>query len=231
MAADDLVVGGMAPLTTIDYPGRLAAVLFCQGCPWRCPYCHNPHLLKRQAEHPVAWGDIRAFLRKRRGFLDAVVVSGGEPLLQAAVVDAVAGIKAMGFSVALHTGGSHPARLRHLLPHLDWVGFDAKTAFDAYAGVTGIAGNGEKASRSLAEVQAAGVAYEVRTTVDERLVSRDDLLRLADDLAGRGVRTWALQECRESKAPGRFPGTVLLDDGPFLERLAGRFDGFTVRRA
>ena len=101
MAADDLVVGGMAP-PTIDDPGRLAAV----------------------------------------------VVSGGEPLLQAAVVDAVAGIKAMGFSVALHTGGSHPARLRHLLPHLDWEGFDAKTAFDAYAGITGIAGNGEKASRS-----------------------------------------------------------------------------------
>lgn len=231
MAAGDLVVGGMAPLTTVDYPGRLAAVLFCQGCPWRCPYCHNPHLLKRQAAHPVPWDDVRAFLGKRRGFLDAVVISGGEPLLQPAIIDAAVSIKAMGFAVALHTGGSHPARLRQLLPNLDWVGFDAKTAFDAYTGVTGIPGSGEKASRSLAEVMAAGIAYEVRTTVDERLVSRDSLLRLADDLATRQTKTWILQECREGDAADRLPGMALLDDGAFLGRLAGRFDSFTVRRA
>jgi pyruvate formate lyase activating enzyme len=231
MAAHDLVVGGMAPLTTVDYPGRLAAVLFCQGCPWRCPYCHNPHLLGKKAERPVPWGDIRAFLKKRRGFLDAVVISGGEPLLQAAIIDAVTAIKAMGFAVALHTGGSHPARLRQLLPNLDWVGFDAKTAFGAYAGVTGIAASGEAAALSLAEVAAAGIAYEVRTTVDETLVSRDDLLRLADDLASRQVRTWTLQECREAEIAGRLPGIALLDDSAFLERLACRFDSFTVRRA
>ncbi|MBE0533462.1 MAG: anaerobic ribonucleoside-triphosphate reductase activating protein [Rhodospirillales bacterium] len=231
MAADDLVVGGMAPLTTVDYPGRLAAVLFCQGCPWRCPYCHNPHLLGRQAEHPVPWDDVRAFLGKRWGFLDAVVISGGEPLLQSAIIDAVAAIKDMGFAVALHTGGGHPDRLRQLMPNLDWVGFDAKTAFDAYAGVTGIAASGEAAALSLAEVVAAGIDYEVRTTVDETLVSRDDLLRLADDLASRQVQTWTLQECRETEIANRLPEIALLDDGAFLERLAGRFDGFTVRRA
>jgi pyruvate formate lyase activating enzyme len=180
----------------------------------------------------MPWDEVVAFLDKRRGFLDAVVFSGGEPLFQEAVVVAAAEIKGMGFAVALHTGGGPRERLERLLPHLDWVGFDAKTAFDAYAAVTGVAGSGEFAARSLAEIQAAGIDYEVRTTVDERVIGRDDLLRLADDLAARRVRTWILQECRE-------PGTLcprsdrgaIFDDRAFLGRLAERVGQFGVRRA
>ncbi|MBI3069525.1 MAG: 4Fe-4S cluster-binding domain-containing protein, partial [Betaproteobacteria bacterium] len=78
-ARERLRVGGLVPLTTTDYPGRLAAVVFCQGCPWRCGYCHNPHLLPARRTAPIAWHAVRDFLERRRGLLDAVVFSGGEP--------------------------------------------------------------------------------------------------------------------------------------------------------
>ena len=84
-----LRVGGLVPLSTTDYPDHLSAVVFCQGCPWRCAYCHNPHLLPRRSDSEIAWPDVLAFLDRRRGLLDAVVFSGGEPTLQRALPDAM----------------------------------------------------------------------------------------------------------------------------------------------
>lgn len=234
MAADDLVVGGLTPFTTIDVPGRLSAVVFCQGCPWRCGYCHNPHLASRQTARPVPWSAVRGLLERRQGFLEAVAFSGGEPLLQAAIQDAVIEVKAMGFKAALHTGGMNPRRFGRLLPYLDWIGFDVKTRFDDYARVTGTIGSGEATRESLGLLLAAGTAHEVRTTVDGRLPSRDDLRGMAEDLAALGVKTWTLQECREPSghgvpAPG--PGADILDDTTFVAGLAARFERFQVRRA
>jgi anaerobic ribonucleoside-triphosphate reductase activating protein len=80
-----LRVGGLVPLTTLDFPDQLACVLFCQGCGWRCRYCHNPQLIPARGEQEKSWDDILAFLRQRVGLLDAVVFSGGEPTLLAAV--------------------------------------------------------------------------------------------------------------------------------------------------
>ncbi|HEX6005079.1 MAG TPA: radical SAM protein, partial [Burkholderiales bacterium] len=78
-------MGGLVALSTTDYPDHLAAVVFGQGCPWRCGYCHNPHLLPKRGVARIAWRDVLAFLERRRGLLDAVVFSGGEPTLQAAL--------------------------------------------------------------------------------------------------------------------------------------------------
>src|SRR5689334_15533531 len=111
-----LRIGGLTPLSTTDYPGQLAAVVFCQGCPWRCSYCHNPHLLSARAKHALGWDDVAAFLSRRRGLLDAVVFSGGEPLAQAALPDAMRQTKAMGYRIGLHTGGAYPPRLVAVLP-------------------------------------------------------------------------------------------------------------------
>lgn len=230
MAAGDLVVGGLTPFTTLDVPGRLAAVVFCQGCPWRCTYCHNRHLLARRTALPIPWPDIRAFLEGRRGFLDAVAFSGGEPLAQAAVHDAVVEVKSLGFLAALHTGGAHPKRFARLLPHLDWVGFDAKAPFDAYAAVTGVPRSGGPARESLKRLLASGVGHEVRTTVDGRMPDRDGLLRMADELAALGVGTWILQEGRTTAGAGPSAGSSLLDDGRLMAALARSFETFALRR-
>ncbi len=154
------------PFTTIDYPGALAAVLFCQGCPWRCLYCHNRHLLAQEGAAPVSWQEALALLERRRDLLDAVVFSGGEATLQAALPDAMRVVRAMGFRVGLHTAGPYPQRLRQCLPLLDWVGMDLKAPFDEYERITGIAGSGAAAEESAALLRQSGVAHQFRTTLD-----------------------------------------------------------------
>jgi pyruvate formate lyase activating enzyme len=191
-----LRVGGFVPFTSTDYPGALAAVVFCQGCPWRCGYCHNPHLIPARRDDEREFARILDWLGTRRGLLDAVVFSGGEPTAQAELADAIAAVRALGFRIGLHTGGANPRRLKQVLPRVDWVGIDVKAPPDEYASLTGVAGSGVAALASLDLVLGAGVAHEVRTTVHPLLTPPDTLLRLARELAGRGVARWVLQPFR-----------------------------------
>ena len=130
-----LRVGGFLPLTTIDFPGRLAAVVFCQGCPWRCSYCHNPQLIPAGAEAERPWQAVLDFLERRRGLLDGVVFSGGEPTLQGpALAHLAAAARKMGFSVGLHTNGIFPRVIEDLLDRgiLDMISLDIKTTWEHY---------------------------------------------------------------------------------------------------
>lgn len=191
-----LRVGGFIPLTTVDYPGELAAVVFCQGCPWRCRYCHNGHLLPGRAPDPVPWVEILAFLERRRGLLDGVVFSGGEPTLQSALGPAMAQVRGLGFKVALHTAGIYPARLRPLLPLLDWVGLDIKALPADYPAITGVPDSGRRAWESLSILLAAGVSLQVRTTVLPGPDSPRELAPLQERLRALGVRDHRIQSCR-----------------------------------
>jgi pyruvate formate lyase activating enzyme len=198
-----VIVGGIAPFTTTDFPGRLAAVLFLQGCPWRCGYCHNPHLVparrdpeENSREH--AWDDVLAFLRSRRGLLDGVVFSGGEPTAQPGLADAMRVVRSLGFAIGLHTGGAYPRRLASVLPLVDWVGFDAKAPAARYGDVTGVEGSGAAAGESLELLRASEVPFEVRTTVHPALTPPGALLALADELASHDLREWVLQPFRPS---------------------------------
>lgn len=161
-----LEIGGLLPFTTIDYPGKLAAVLFCQGCPWRCGYCHNRHLIPVMSGAAVPWPEVTALLESRCGLLDAVVFSGGEPTMQEMLPEAVRAIRHMGFKVGLHTAGPYPERLRECLPLLDWVGMDLKAPFNEYERITGIPGSGEAARKSVELLRRSGVPHQFRTTLD-----------------------------------------------------------------
>lgn len=221
----NLRVGGLTALSATDYPGCLSAVVFCQGCPWRCAYCHNPHLLPRHGEHRLAWLDVMAFLERRRGLLDAVVFSGGEPTLQAALPNAMRAVRNMGFKIGLHTAGIYPARLRRLLPLVDWVGLDIKAPFNDYPKTTGVRGSGERALQSLKMVIASGVAHEFRTTVSAGLLAHFESPEFARTLADLGVRNYVLQECRgmHAASPG-IPGDV-------SRKLSRMFSTFCLRHA
>ncbi|MEW6415673.1 MAG: anaerobic ribonucleoside-triphosphate reductase activating protein [Pseudomonadota bacterium] len=191
-----LRVGGLTPLSAGDWPGMLAAVVWCQGCPWRCGYCHNPHLIPARGDSEIRWDDVLDFLDRRRGLLDGVVFSGGEPTAQDALASAMRDVRSLGFSVGLHTGGAYPRRLAEVLPLVNWVGLDAKAPFDDYARVTGVEGSGARARASLDILLAAGVPHEIRTTVHPALLADADVVDLARTLADRGVKRHVLQPFR-----------------------------------
>jgi pyruvate formate lyase activating enzyme len=194
--ATSLKVGGLTRLSTCDWPGQLAATVFCQGCAWDCPYCHNPGLRPSQGDQLVSWSSILDFLAGRRGLLDAVVFSGGEPTLQSALFNAVEDVRKLGFRVGLHTAGIVPERFVQLLPVLDWVGFDVKASFADYAHVTGVERSGDKALASLRSLLASDVPYEVRTTVHPAPLSLDDMHKLKGELLSIGVTHYVIQYFR-----------------------------------
>lgn len=191
-----LRVGGLERFSLVDWPGRMVATVFLQGCAWRCRYCHNPDLLAFESRVGApAWEDVLGFLRRRRGLLDGVVFSGGEPTLQPVLVDAVGAVRDLGFRVGLHTGGVKPDRFARLLPSLDWVGFDVKAPFSRYAAVVGRA-DGEVAEASLRLLLASGVAHEIRTTWHPAVLTDADLVVMAETLRALGVRRWVVQRFR-----------------------------------
>ena len=191
-----LNIGGFIPFTTVDFPGHLAAVVFCQGCPWRCRYCHNPHL-QPFCKGKLAWEDVLARLNERRGFLEGVVFSGGEPTAQAGLLEAIRASREIGFKIGLHTAGIFPGRLAEVLPELDWVGFDVKAPFDArYDKVTGREDSFAASAESLRLLLASGVPYELRTTVHPKLLAESDLEYLAASLVSLGAGPTKIQPFR-----------------------------------
>lgn len=158
-----LRVGGLTRLSASDYPDRLAAVVYCQGCAWRCTYCHNPHLLPCSSMKSIPWQEILRFLNRRRGLLDAVVFSGGEPTLQPGLAEAMREVKAMGYLVGLHTAGIVPRMLQRVLALADWVAMDLKAPFEEHEKVTRVAGSGRRMRESMALILASGVACRFHT--------------------------------------------------------------------
>ncbi len=189
-------IGGLTPLTATDFPGCLSAVVFCQGCPWRCDYCQNPHLIDPDASGGPEWKQIIAFLERRKGLIDAVVFSGGEPTLQRGLADALKTIREMGFRTGLHTSGAYPERLADALPHLDWVGMDVKAPFETYEAITHVPKSGAKARRSVESILASDVECEFRTTIHPIKTGKREIERMAGELAVLGAGHYKVQSFR-----------------------------------
>ncbi len=189
-----LKVGGVVPFTATDYPGQLSAVIFVQGCPWRCGYCHNPHLQSRPDVTPVEWSSTLDLLKRRVGLIDAVVFSGGEPTIDPALSAAMNDVRELGFKVGLHTAGIYPGRLAEVLPNVDWVGLDIKAPFSRYDRITCVEGSGRQALMALEAVLASGCEHEIRTTIHPTLLDESDIIELAETLARMGVKNYVLQK-------------------------------------
>ncbi|WP_372964463.1 anaerobic ribonucleoside-triphosphate reductase activating protein [Marinobacter sp.] len=200
MNADNLVIGGMAAFSTVDYPQHLAATLFLQGCPWRCHYCHNPHLipLRDQGEN-ITWGQVWQHILKRRGLLQAVVFSGGEPTIQKALLPALQQTRALGFRTGLHTGAPHMALLQPLLPHLDWVGLDIKALPSDYELITTSRYSGPESWAAIKALQEAEVDFECRITWHGALQSAEQVIAVGRRLVYCGVRHFAVQLARSDQ--------------------------------
>lgn len=228
-----LKVGGVTSFSATDYPGKLAAVVFVQGCPWRCGYCHNPHLQARTGHSPLPWSAVLALLKRRVGLIDAVVFSGGEPTMDPALLDAMRAVRALGFGVGLHSAGMYPRRLAEVLPLVDWVGLDVKASWQGYDAITGVADSAHQVRVGAELVLASGIAYECRTTVHPALHTETDILALAQGLQAMGVRHYVLQVFRATGCGDARLTTVSSLGYPgaeLLAQIAPLFDSFSLRQ-
>jgi len=229
--SEAVLVGGFTPLTTIDYPGELSAVVFLQGCSWRCGYCQNSDLIPRQTDHGIPWSKIISLLEKRKGLLDAVVFSGGEPTLQSSLLSAIQQVRSMGYKIGLHTAGIYPDRLQKILPFVDWVGFDIKSTISDYDKITSVKNSGERAWKSAQLLLNSGVDYEFRTTVHADMLSKKQLQDLSTELQQLGVKHYVIQACVTNRCLDKNRRQVLttMPDENFIHNLGESFSSFNYR--
>ena len=175
-----MVIAGLQKMTLLDYPGKVACTVFLQGCNFRCPFCHNRDLLDTAPE-AIGREELLAFLNKRKGLLDAVCISGGEPTLQPDLEPLMREIKALGYAVKLDTNGSRPAVLKHLVAQglLNYVAMDVKNSPAQYANTIGMDTPAPDAmEESLSFLLSNAVDYELRTTVVAELHSEQSVEEL-----------------------------------------------------
>ena len=228
-----LTVAGLVPFTTIDYPGKLAAVIFLQGCPLRCPFCHNQVLRIEGTPTDITMPEIDDFLKKRKHLLDGIVLSGGEPLKHKEVKELIAKIKEMNYLIGIHTSGVYTEHFKMVLPLIDWVGLDIKAPWDKYDLLTGIQGMAKPVQDTLQLLVTSGKEYECRTTCDPRYLTKEDILKIAKDLAEQGVKTYYLQKYRTFDGDVNPPDETAINsfftDNAFLDRLRMLIPNFGIR--
>ncbi len=193
-------IAGLQKLTLLDFPGKVACTVFTAGCNFRCPFCQNASLvLPERFGVPVGEEELLSFLRRRRGILDGVAITGGEPMLHADLPELLAKIRELGFLVKLDTNGSYPDRLGHVIDEglVDYVAMDIKNAPSLYAATAGLhALDISAVDRSRSLLLEGRVPYEFRTTVVRGLHTRESLLEAAEWIAGASA--WFLQQYRSS---------------------------------
>ena len=186
-------IAGLQKTTLLDYPGKVACTVFLPGCNFRCPFCHNGELLDGPVPPLMDDAELLSFLKTRRGILDAVCISGGEPTLHPGLEDLLRAIKSMGFLTKLDTNGTHPALLKHLVASglLDYVAMDIKNSPARYAETCGLDTMDLSAiEESIRVLLTDGVDYEFRTTVVDRLHGETSIREMGEwvnSLAG-GVK-------------------------------------------
>jgi len=181
-----MIISGLQKMTLLDYPGKVACTVFLQGCNFRCPFCHNSDLLSIQGHQAMSEKAFLSFLNKRRGLLDAVCVSGGEPTLNPALPQLLAKIHALGFSVKLDTNGSRPDMLAQLIGEglVDYVAMDVKNSPDLYPQTCGLAQmDFSPIEESLRLLIDGHTQYELRTTVCQQLHDAASMQRMGEWLA------------------------------------------------
>lgn len=216
-----MYIGGLQKLAMVDYPGKLAATVFTGGCNLRCPFCHNALLVTRLQETPALEEKaVLDFLASRRGLLDGVVLSGGEPLLQPGAADFLAKVREMGFAVKLDTNGCFPKILANILDRglVDYVAMDIKNSPEKYPETVGIPGfDTAPVEESVRLLAGSGVDHEFRTTLVREFHTAEDLTAIgrwlprnaryflqafvdSGNLIGQGYHGFAAQEMRDLAA-------------------------------
>lgn len=178
---------GVEKLSLVDFDHHMSAVLFFPGCNFRCPFCHNSELvIHPERTTPIPFEEILAFLRKRIGLLDAVVVTGGEPTLMPDLIDKISAIKEIGYKVKLDSNGSHPEVIKKLveLNLIDYIAMDIKSSLRTYPHITAVNLNFDRIKESVQYIMNCGIDYEFRTTLIAEYHTEEDIKEMAKELKG-----------------------------------------------
>ncbi|EMS78363.1 MULTISPECIES: anaerobic ribonucleoside-triphosphate reductase activating protein [Desulfotignum] len=190
-------IGGFQKNSLIDFPGTISCVVFTMGCNFICPYCHNPELAAGPANGTgrLDTTDIFSFLTARKGLVDGVVITGGEPCLQKNLMDFIQQIKQMGLAVKLDTNGSRPAVLSRLLDRslVDYVAMDIKTGADKYPDIMKPSADMDSVSQSMGLIMDFAPAYEFRTTCVRPFINAQIMEQIAGQI--KGAKKYVLQKC------------------------------------
>lgn len=228
-----MVLGGLQRLTLIDYPGHIAATVFTVGCNFRCPFCHNPELVMSNVKCQISnvlEDDFFRLLKERRGKLEGVCITGGEPTLQPDLIEFIRKIKEMGYKVKLDTNGMRPDVLRRLYKEkmLDFVAMDIKSDLENYAKTTNSKVDEERIKLSVDLIRNSGIDYEFRTTVVPGLHKEEDFLKIGKWLSG--AKKYTLQAF-EDKGKILDPNLKKKTKGKKLdlEKIAGKMKKYFER--
>jgi pyruvate formate lyase activating enzyme len=181
---------GIQRTSLIDYPDNVSTILFTAGCNLRCPYCHNWRIVLGETDIQISEEDAVKGLEQRKGFIDHVVISGGEPTLQGDLPGFLSRLKALGYKVKLDTNGLLPEVLRECLPYLDYVAVDVKTSIERYTGLGAVEPDALISSINL--LRDGVVDYEFRCTVAPGFVDQDSVRRMGEMV--RGAKRFVFQQ-------------------------------------
>ncbi len=207
-------IGGLQKFTMIDYPSKISAVIFTQGCNLRCPYCHNRHLvLPEYFGRKLGEKEILEFLKSRIKMVEGVVISGGEPTIQEGIEDFIKKIKDLNFKVKLDTNGTNPLVLKKLIEEklVDYVAMDVKGSPSAYETISGKKVNLNYIRESIEILINSDIEYEFRTTLIKDLLTYNDIIKIG--LMIKGAERYVLQNF--------IPSDTLID------RNFKKYSGFT----
>ncbi|HEX7586636.1 MAG TPA: anaerobic ribonucleoside-triphosphate reductase activating protein [Patescibacteria group bacterium] len=195
-----MIIGGFQKLTLIDYPGKLATTVFTVGCNFRCPFCHNPELVDLKLVHnEESEKEFFKFLKARKGKLEGVCITGGEPLIQPDIINFIKKIKKLGFLVKLDTNGARPDLLKKIIDArlVDYIAMDIKNQLKFYDKTTNTKTDRDRIKLSVDLIMHSRIPYEFRTTAVPGLHFEKDFAEIAKWI--KGAPAYYLQEYREGK--------------------------------
>ena len=188
-------IGGLHKTSLIDYPGKICAIIFTQGCNFKCPYCHNPELVNpEEFSALIPEEEIFSFLEKRKKYLDAVSITGGEPLIQKDILEFLGKLKKLGFLIKIDTNGSLPEILQEIIEKnlVNYISMDVKGPLEKYDLIIGVKIDTEKIKESIELIKNSNIDYEFKTTVVKKFLDEKDFIKIGQLL--KGTKLYFLQK-------------------------------------
>ncbi|HEB01381.1 MAG TPA: anaerobic ribonucleoside-triphosphate reductase activating protein [Candidatus Portnoybacteria bacterium] len=196
-----MLIAGLQKVTLIDYPGQVAATIFTLGCNFRCGFCHNPELVELDRKSPflISEEEVFKFLKSRKGLLDGVCLTGGEPTLHQDCPAFIKKIKKLGFLVKLDTNGTNPQMLEKLISQrlIDYLAMDIKNSPEKYQETVGTKVNLKNIQKSIELIKNSGLDYQFRTTVVPGLIDEKEIKKIGQWI--KGAKEFAVQQFQTTK--------------------------------